>query len=572
MPLAEDLKKLSGQNKNNYIKTETFNAIVDALKENTLNQPGYGYSGNKAATRQKSKGRSYFFFTADESLPFRSIFGAGEFFEFNDPPIINAINIGDYGITFNLFTNILPFNLTDIYGLCRPIGYYEPVLLNVTDEEHFPTVGMPCGPDRNPEQWGISAASFGLICISPPGVDPDNENNVWCVRTNDPASVIGTIFETDVPAFDPASDLLGQGSIILQYRNSSGQLENATGPDGEQLTLPVYNASASSVFKANTLVKCICVIGVGLVIIDSSNLVWGRADDNIPHFSSGKVNVYRGIPGNESLDGEATPYMSFNHLAEVVKDEWCFLTSTGDKNIPYYIVQNEYNGMVLGKINTDARAPDDVSSETVNIYGGQPGAEVSFSTSVKARLKNIFGAITKNSWTISTFLGPDAEANHGGWYITAAQRGNLYTGKIKTGQADQSTQWLNVGTKIKVRLYTGDKNQTDSGLDVDALVWFAPLLENEWVQLEWNGDIFVITKAELDGGFYAKVVFDIEKQGVGYINVTQATISQGQGVGHGTSVNVDGLQVFSALGKVKTDKLVWISRNSCGFFLISSEC
>lgn len=574
--LAENLKKVSELNKRGFIKSESFNAIVDALKESYLATSGYSFSGKQSTTNVKSKSKGYFFFSAEENLPFRSIFGTGEFLDFNDPPIINAINIADYGVSFNLYTNILPYNVADTYGLCRTIGFYEPVLLFVSDEEHFPQIGMPCGPDKNPEQWGISASSFGLICISTSGTDSDTENNVWCIRTPDPVGIIGIIFESDVPAYNKSSDLLGSGQIVVQYRNSENILVNAVGPDGEQLVLPVYNASSSSVFKVGTLVKCICVQGVGLVIVDITNLVYGRAADNIKHFNSGNVNVYTGTPGNEALDSQQTPYVAFNHLSEVVKDEWCFLTATGDKNIPYYIVQNEYNGMILGKTNDIVTAPDDVLGDKINIWGGQPGAEISFSTNVNARLKNIFGAIPRSSWVIATFLGPDATVpnsgnNHGGWYINATQHGRHFTAVVTPGQQNQSTQQCAIDTKIKVQLVTGDQVTnfgTPPYLIVDAYVLYAPVVDNQMVEVEWNGDIFVITKSELDNGFVATVVFDIEKGGVGYVSFFRSAKPGGSYI----DINNDAIQVKSPLGKVLTGKKVRVFGNRDGFEVGSGEC
>lgn len=568
MSLAENLKRTF--KKYVLLKGDTYNTIVDALREKPLTQPGYSFADRQSATYSHSNRRSgYFLFTCSQNLLQRSIFGISEFPEYNDPCIVTAQNINytTNASPFGLFTNIKPYNISDGYGLCKPIDFYQPTLLSVSDIANFPQFGMPCGPDINTGGWGISGKSFGLLCISNPNPDTgsDSLNNVWCVRTPDPCSVIGTIYQNDVQAFN--NNTLGSGLIQLQYRTPQGVLVNAVGPTGLPLILPVYNASASSTFKANTLVKCICVLGVGLVIIDSSSLVWGRADDaNIPHFTSGQIKVYSGVPGSEFLDSLSTPYTAFNHGPEIVKDEWCFLTPSGDKNCPYYVIQNEYNGMVLGKPNNHIVAPDDVSGDQVNIWGGDPGGEVSFSTNVTARLKNLFGAIPKNSWLIATFLGPDATANHGGWYITSAQRGSNYAGRIKPGQADQSTQWCNVGTKVKVELFIGDPLGVvpgTGGLVVSAYIQYAPLLENEYVHIEWNGDMYIITKAELDGGFEATVTYDISKGGVGYVDVNISPLS---------TVVVNGLQVTSNLGLVKTGKKVNIFRNRSGFRVVSGEC
>lgn len=568
--LAENLKTNHG--KHVLLKGDTYNAIIDALVEKSLTQSGYSFSDRQSATSNSSNRRSgYFLFKAEENLLQRSVFGIdSSISQYGTPAIVHALNINAYtkASPFNLFTNIQPYRVTDGYGLCKPIDFYEPTLLSVSDTANIPSVGMPCGPDLNTGGWGVSGKSFGLICISVPSTDvgSDTYNNIWCVRTPDPASIIGTIYGSDVAAYNSTTQTLGQGNIQVQYRNSLGVLVNATGPNGSPLTLPVYNASSSSTFKAGILVRCICVINVGLVIIDQSNLVWGRAKDNIKHFNSGQVAVYAGSPGAEFLDSSKTPYVAFNQTAEVVKDEWCFLTASGDKSIPYYIVNNEYNGSILGKAHNDIKAPNDSIGDQIDIWGGDPGAEISFSTDINSRLKSIFGAITKNSWVIATFLGPDATKDHGGWYISAAQRGLIYTGKVNTGQAGAGTKYVALNSNVSVRLYTGSDGLTDSGLNVNARNLYGPVLELERVQLEWNGDTFIITKAELDCGFEANVLADISKGGQGYVYLNGVVPNSA------FDIVIDNLLVTSHLGAVKTGKLVNVFKWLSGFRIVSSEC
>lgn len=567
MKLAENLKEEHG--KYVILKDDTYNAIISALKEKPLTQPGFNFADRQEATAYSSNNlKGYFLFTCQQNLLQRSIFGMNEGSSiFGEPAIISAQNINATtdASPFGLFTNLRPYNISDTYGLCRAINFYEPTLLSVSDVSNFPAVGMPCGPDLNTGGWGLSGKSFGCLCISLPNSDVggDSFDNIWVIRTPDPAGVIGTIFGADVAAYNASTNTLGQGFIQLQYRNSQGVLVNAIGPNGASLILPVYNASANSAFKQGTLVKCICVINVGLVIIDSSNLVWGRAEpSNIPHFTSGLVSVYSGGPGQEFLDSTKTPYSAFNHGPEVVKDEWCFLTASGDKTIPYYIVQNEYGGAVLGQTDADTYAAiSDSFSVKVNIYGGTFGSEYSFSTSIQAKLKNIVGAIPKGSWVVAKFLGPDATAKHGGWYIVASQRGNTLAGRVNGGNAGKDYA---VDSTVKVRIYTGNGANTDSGLDVTCRILYGPVMEKERVQIEWTGDEFIITKGELDGGFEAQVLYDISKGGTGNVFVS-GTLQNSQ-------VQVDNITVSSKLGTVKTDKWVNVFRNRGGWRIVSAEC
>ena len=561
MGLAENLKRAN--NKYNLLTDETYNAIVEALREKPLTHTGHSFANRQSATSTSQNKRGYFLFTCTENLVQRSIFGISEFLEFNDPCIVNALNINYTNDVspFGLFTNIKPFNITDTYGLCKAIDFYEPTLLSVSDLANFPQLGMPCGPDLNTGGWGVSGKSFGLLCISQPSADVGSDafNNIWCIRTPDPCSIIGTIYGNDVQAFN--NDTLGSGQIQLQVRTPQGLLVNANGPTGSPIILPVYNASASAVFKTNTLVKCICVIGVGLVIIDSSSLVWGFAADNIKHGATGQILAYSGTPGQEQ--NQQKQYVAFNKGTEVVKNEWCYLVPTGDTNIPYYIIQNEYNGSVLGKAHNDIKAPDDVSGDQIDIWGGDPGGETSFSTNVTARLKSMFGAITKNSWLVATYLGPDENGggSHGGWYITAAQRGLIYAGRVDDTNIANDYP---VDSTVKVRILTGSGANTDSGLKVSARILYGPVMNLERVQIEWNGDEFIITKGELDGGFEAKVLEDISKGGTGYV-YTSGTLTNSQ-------VVIDNLKVTSNLGSVKTGKIVNVFRNRSGWRIVSAEC
>lgn len=565
--LSENLKRTNKPL--NLLKDTTYNAIVDALKEKPLTQSGMSFADRQVATKAKIKKRNYFFFKAPENLIERSVFGVTQDFavDFNDPCIISAQKINSHtdASPFGLFTNIFPYNINDSYGICKAIDYYEPTLLYVSDVEHTPFVGMPCGPDIITEDWGISSRGYGLLCISNVNIDSSGDSffNSWCIRTHDPTSVIGTIYQNDVAAYNPTLQLLGQGYIQLQYKTSTNTLVNAIGPDGNPLVLPVYNASASSTFKAGTLVKCICVTNVGLVIIDQTNLVYGFAASGIKHGAIGQILAYSGTPGEEQ--NLQKQYVAFNKGTEVVKNEWCYLTPTGDKTVPYYIVQNEYNGLVLGKAHNDIIAPDDVSGDQIDIWGGDPGGETTFNTNITARLKSVFGAITKNSWVISAFLGPDENGSptnpRGGWYTIAAQRGLIYAGKVDDIRTAKDYP---VDSTVKVRIYTGNGANTDSGLKVSARILYGPVMNLERVQIEWNGDEFIITKGELDGGFEAKVLQDITKGGTGYVYLSPAY--------PGSEVVIDSIEVFSNLGAVSTGKIVNVFRNRAGWRIVSAEC
>ena len=562
--LAENLK--SEHKKYVLLTDDTYNALVAALKEKPLTQPGFSFADRQvAASYPTDRLRGYFFFTAEENLPLRSIFGINSFEKYNDPPIINAVNINytTSASPFGLFTNIKPYNTSDVYGLCRPINFYEPTLLSVSDVTNFPQVGMPCGPDLNTGGWGLSGKSFGCLCISPPDDDAgsDSADNIWVIRTPDPTGIIGTIFGSDIAAYNITTQTLGQGSIQLQYRNSQGVLVNATGPNDLPLILPVYNASASSTFKVGTLVKCICVTNVGLVIIDQTNLVYGFAASGIKHGAIGQILAYSGTPGEEQ--NLQKQYVAFNKGTEVVQNEWCYLTPTGDKTVPYYIVQNEYNGLVLGKAHNDIIAPDDVSGDQIDIWGGDPGGETTFNTNVTARLKSVFGAITKNSWVISAFLGPDENGSptnpRGGWYTIAAQRGLIYAGKVDDTNTAKDYP---VDSTVKVRIYTGSGANTDSGLKVSARILYGPVMNLEKVQIEWNGDEFIITKGELDGGFEAVASEDIPKGGTGYVG----------GSVPNSEVQIDSIKVTSNLGAITDGKIVNVFRNRGGWRVVSAEC
>lgn len=553
------------------IKPDTWNGLREALREKPLNQPGYSFTNRQVVTKNLKPDRSYFYFIGEEALTERCIFGITDLLDsdesdFNDPAQvihIAQINSLSPASQFGLFTNLDAYNPEDVYGICKAIDFYEPTLLFVSDIDFFPTIGMPCGPDENVTNWGISANSkYGLICIS----GPDDNNNVWCIRTPDPISVIGNIVDETIPAYNTSTDELGAGFIEVLYRDIDNQLVAATGPDGEPLQLPVFNTSGNS-YQVGQFVKCICVSGVGLVILDSQSIIWGLAKQNIPHFTSGLVNIYTGTPGDENWD-DVTSVLAFNYLSEVVKDEWCFLVPSGNTAIPYYIINNEYQGKVLGKTKQNVigvESDEPGNAVNVEVFGGIPGKPETFTATIVAYVNSFWGAIPAGTFVQCEFLGSDNVASEGGWFVTATQRGNTFAARVNPGSANPSTGYAPVDEFIQVTLYDHDICDNDTGISVPAAVIYAPVLDNERVHVEWNGDIFVVTKGELDGGFWAYVAGgDIQKGSTGQVTVKQMTNSP--------EIQPSYLEVTSLLGTIPLGKLCWVSRNRDGFMAVSAEC
>lgn len=559
--LASNLKKTNSDIV--MLKGSTINAIIDSLKEKPLTQPGYSFSGDRqSATYSAKKTRGYFFFTASVPLIERCIFGINNDGQlYNDPCIVNAININcnSNASPFGLFTNITPYNPTDGYGLCRPIDFYEPVLLFVSDISHIPQIGMPCGPDNDTNNWGISGdSSYGLLCISL----PDENGNVWCIRTPDPISIIGIVVDDDIAAYDSTNNQLSEGLIQVQYRNpdANNELINASGPNNVSLQLPIFNSSNNS-FSTGTLVKCIAVCGVGLVIIDQSSIIKGRAAANIPHFTAGNVNIYTGIPGAETWDGITTG-LAFNHLNEVVRNEWVFLTASGNTATPYYIVSNEYSGKIFGKTVDDFDGNPE-ASVTVEIYAGAPTAEIDIGEEIEAWPGNFYGAIPAGTWVICNFVAGDVD-EIGSWRIVKSIKGNSFTAKVNEGTADVNIGYCPVETPTTVTLYDGINADNNTELEVLAYVKYRPVLENEWVQVEYNGDIFIITKGELDGGFYcAAQQGKINNNSTGTVAMKPITDS---------SVLVSSLKVDTQEGDVEQGRTVYVLGNRGGFHIVSKSC
>lgn len=568
----ENLKRTNRlTNKAAGIDPRAYNAIANGFagdRGHTLQENGYAYSNNLRASKQRIKYRKQFYFQCEFPLPERSIFGIAQdpFDEqlFNDPCIVDVVNINaaSPASVFGLFTNLQAYNPDDSFGICKAIDYYEPTLLFVSDSANIPQVGFPCGPDDNEDGWGISGyQSFGLICISL----PDDNFNVWCVRTSDCVSILGTVINNNINVWTGGINPLPTGQIQVQYRSGNAsnldQLLNATGPNELPLQLPVFNISQTSTFTIGQQVKCIAVSGIGLVIIDQANLLKGRAVANIEHYTSGLVNIYTGNPGAESWDGQTTA-LAFNHVSEIVRNEWVFLTASGSTTTPYYIINNEYSGKILGKAKEDYDGSPSAGI-IVELYAGDPGSEIDIGESVIGFPRNNIGAIPIGSWVICNFVAGDVN-EVGYWQIIQSQQGNSFAAKVTEGSADPSTGYADVDTNINVELYKGISADQDTGIEVQATIKYRPVCENEWVQVEFNGDIFIITRGELDGGFYAVAQQgQINNGGTGFVVIKPMANS---------NVSVTSLKVDTQEGNVEQGRTVWVSGNRGGFHIVSKSC
>lgn len=566
------------------ISPQAYNAIGTALQDSLPNQSGFvEHATRQSATSTKTKSRRYIRFTCETNLVQRSIFGINNLAPYNDPCIVNAVNINaeTNATQYGLFTNIQPYNTADGYGLCKPIDYYEPVLLFVSDDTFFPLCGMPCGPDNDTDNWGISGFNaYGLICISNPSDDPHTLNNVWCIRA--PSLNLCGVLLQDITPWQGGGKPLSYGNLQIQYRIGSGAntLVNATGPNESDLILPVFNTSTSTKYKTGAFVKCIAVSGVGLVIIDAgSSLIKGRAKQNIGHYNAGLVNIYTGNPGTETWDGE-TSYLAFNQLNEIVANEWVFLTPSGSNNTntnqqgsaPYYIVNSEYSGKILGQVLSNVDGGSESTVE-VQIYAGNPGAEIDIGETITANLGFFIGAIPANSWVICNFVASDVSDEStsdnpdgdGYWQIVATQRGNSFCAQVVVGQANAETGYAPVDDSVLVNLLIGvEPELTEPPFAVYAFVQYAPVCDNELVHIEWNGNIFIITKGELDGGFYAVAQQEqINNGSTGTVAMKPMANSE---------VLVSSLQVDTQEGNVEQGRTVYICRNRAGFHIVSKSC
>lgn len=547
--LADNLRELhAGQP----LPAEYINAFVRACRipNGTHMQTGVAGEGIHASAYKQTIMRPEVQCTTGADIPAYSIFGITEGDVFDNPCelIVEQFDLEANVNLLGFFTNAEVEIPEDTTGPGYAIGYWDPVLLQVTGE--LPEPGWPCGPQWG--TWGVSNTRYGLLCLSL----PDENDRVWCIRTPDPHAVIG-LLQDDVAPFDPSTDTVSEGVVQLKYRDDDNVLQPALDPAGDPFELPVFNISASS-YKTGSIVQAIMVMGVGLVLVDAKSLLWGRASANIPHYETGKVTLYSGVPGAEGSIGKQVS--AFNQLSEVVEDEWVFLVPTGDTETPYYILQNEYRGKILGKTTGDVEENDTV---TVQIYTGVPGSESEVGTEIKAFVGQFFGAIPKNTWVQCIHLAT-AEDEVGGWYVTCAQRGNSLPAYVKVGSADPNNGYCAIDTMAWVTLQYGPGGDTkDSGIEVLAACIYQPVFDDELVHVEWNGDAFVITQMEFVSGLYCTVSADIPKGSTGIVST---------GVQANSKVNISSLRVNNPLGLVSNGKKVFVLRNRGGCNIVSGEC
>lgn len=230
---------------------------------------------------------------------------------------------------------------------------------------------------------------------------------------------------------------------------------------------------------------------------------------------------------------------------------------------------------VLGKTKDDATG-EDINNKriTVEVYKGERGNETITSpvTTISTNLK-LHGAIVRDTWVICEFIAgtfPNDDVNAAGaWYIVGALRGNSWPARVREGQANVSTQFCAVDTTIRVDLYygtaAGQADDQKSALIVDARVLYSPVLDKERVQIEWSGTVFIITRTELDGGFFGKTfVSGIAKGATDYVDTT--------GLIGNSDVAATALQVKNPLGQIGGNKIVRVALNRGGPEIVSGEC
>jgi len=261
--LANDLKE---RQKGHLIKVDEWNALVRAFKglqSSTLGGTAEGYS--VVANRRKVNSRGVHVQTTETIPPFSIFSGTSESpSAFDEPMLLRARKIGitEPGPHGLLLTNGQIQIEANTQGVAKIINYGDVTRLKFTGTT--PKIGHFVGPEIDGYEVTVDE-QYGLVVVGL--VDDDDDDKVEVVRSHEPCGLIGEVV-TEISQYDPDTQILGSGTIRLDYRNPSTDVliegkdpgTPASGWDHNVFSLCDHDIAVG------VKVKVSYVMGIGLVV------------------------------------------------------------------------------------------------------------------------------------------------------------------------------------------------------------------------------------------------------------------------------------------------------------------
>lgn len=239
------------------------------------------------------------------------------------------------------------------------------------------------------------------------------------------------------------------------------------------------------------------------------------------------------LPAGAQLSYPAKVWVKFDEISE----KW--------------FVTDWTRGPLLGK---PASSITNGNVGVVNVYAGAQNAEVASGQEVQA-LCRLHGIARANEWV--WLDSPDGGVS---WEITEAVGGDLIYGKVTTSGATLSATFP--GNAATVNIY---KNGTNTGVQIQAAVVHAPILDSEGVHCLWTGEQFSIVAGDFDGG----IVGTYTGTGTNAIlpkgsSSTSFKVAPGPGADPTTAIS---FSVTAHRGFVLANTQLWLTRNANRFYV-----